>query len=105
MYYVDLYSVHSRPYNDENTASRSLSEVKHRLAQLVLRWGTTLESWVLTFCHFLMNNDTTIEQYFESIVIYCTISPQRKKISLFSWSFETPWGIREIIITFITMVW
>ena len=26
-----------------------LSEVKHYLAQLVLRWGTTLESWVLFF--------------------------------------------------------
>ena len=27
-----------------STASRLLSEVKHRRAQLVLRWGTTLES-------------------------------------------------------------
>jgi hypothetical protein len=38
------------PYNDENTASRLLSEVKHRLARLVLRWGTTLESRVFSFC-------------------------------------------------------
>ena len=36
-----------RPYHDDSTASRLLSEVKHRRAQLVLRWGTTLESWVL----------------------------------------------------------
>ena len=33
-----------RPYHDDNTASRLLSEVKHRRGQLVLRWGTTLES-------------------------------------------------------------
>ena len=38
-----------RPYHDDSTASRLLSEVKHRRAQLVLRWGTTLESWVLFF--------------------------------------------------------
>ena len=56
-----------RPYHDDNTASRLLSEVKHRRARLVLRWGprwnpgccsfaafptfpaleTTLKSWVL----------------------------------------------------------
>ena len=41
-----------RPYHDDSTASRLLSEVKHRRARLVLRWGTTLESWVLFFCHF-----------------------------------------------------
>ena len=39
-----------RPYNDDSTASRLLSEVKHHLARLVLRWGTTLESLVLIFC-------------------------------------------------------
>ena len=38
-----------RPYNDDSTASRLLSEVKHHLARLVLRWGTTLESLVLFF--------------------------------------------------------
>ena len=32
------------PYNNDSTASRLLSEVKHCLARLVLRWGTTLES-------------------------------------------------------------
>ena len=36
-----------RPYQHDSTASRLLSEVKHVRAQLVLRWGTTLESWVL----------------------------------------------------------
>ena len=39
-----------RPYHDDSTASRLLSEVKHRRARLVLRWGTTLESRVLFFC-------------------------------------------------------
>ena len=38
-----------RPYHDDNTASRLLSEVKHHRARLVLRWGTTLESRVLFF--------------------------------------------------------
>ena len=33
-----------RPHHGDSTASRLLSEVKHRRAQLVLRWGTTLES-------------------------------------------------------------
>jgi hypothetical protein len=42
-----------RPYHDDSTASRLLSEVKHRRARLVLRWGTTLESRVLFFLHFL----------------------------------------------------
>ena len=41
-----------RPYHDDSTASRLLSEVKHRRAWLVLRWGTTLESRVLFFWLF-----------------------------------------------------
>ena len=43
------------PYNNDSTASRLLSEVKHYLAQLVLRWGTTLESWeyYFLFLHFV----------------------------------------------------
>ena len=44
-----------RPYHDDSTASRLLSEVKHRRAWLVLRWGTTLESQVLFFCFLLQN--------------------------------------------------
>ena len=43
-----------RPYNDDSTASRLLSEVKHHLARLVLRWGTTLESLVLIFCLYFL---------------------------------------------------
>ena len=41
-----------RPYNHDSTASRLLSEVKHGLAGLVLRWGTTLEYPVLFFSFF-----------------------------------------------------
>ena len=41
-----------RPYHNDSTASRLLSEVKHCRARLVLRWGTTLESLVLFFCFF-----------------------------------------------------
>ena len=37
-------SLWERPYQHDSTASRLLSEVKHVRAQLVLRWGTTLES-------------------------------------------------------------
>ena len=50
-----------RPYNHDSTASRLLSEVKHDLARLVLRWGTTLEYLVLFFLHFtsILNASTT----------------------------------------------
>ena len=44
-----------RPYNHDSTASRLLSEVKHDLARLVLRWGTTLESLVLFFFLFCLS--------------------------------------------------
>ena len=41
-----------RPYQDDSTASRPLSEVKHLRVRLVLRWGTTLESLMLFFLFF-----------------------------------------------------
>jgi hypothetical protein len=47
-YYLAVSS-QERPYNSDSTASRSLCEVKHYLARLVLRWGTTLETRVLFF--------------------------------------------------------
>ena len=54
-----------RPYHDDNTASRLLSEVKHRRARLVLRWGTTLESRVLFFCRFplFQHWETTLKSW------------------------------------------
>ena len=45
----DIRYYQERPYHYDSTASRLLSEVKHCLAQLVLRWGTTLESWEYYF--------------------------------------------------------
>ena len=48
----EIHSIQERPFHDDSTASRLLSEVKHRRAWLVLRWGTTLESRVLFFCFF-----------------------------------------------------
>ena len=82
--HVETCSSHSRPYNDENTASRSLSEVKHHLSQLVLRWGTTLESWVLTFCSFLTLWNSNLLYYlfskepniFSLIIIWDTLRNQ-----------------------------
>lgn len=58
-----------RPYHDDSTASRLLSEVKHRRARLVLRWGTTLESRVLFFYIFLsfyplMEDSTFLQKLF-----------------------------------------
>ena len=43
-----------RPNHGDSTASRLLSEVKHHRAWLVLRWGTTLESWVLFFSFVIL---------------------------------------------------
>ena len=48
------HNIQERPYNHDSTASRLLSEVKHDLARLVLRWGTTLESLVLFFYFYLL---------------------------------------------------
>ncbi len=36
-----------RPYSRESTASRLICEVKHVLARIVVRWGTTREVRVL----------------------------------------------------------
>ena len=54
MVYIFKYfhNLQERPYHNDSTASRLLSEVKHCRARLVLRWGTTLESLVLFFCCF-----------------------------------------------------
>ena len=45
----DLDKKHERPYNRENTASRSICEVKHVLVWIVVRWGTTREVQMLFF--------------------------------------------------------
>ena len=66
-----VYSPQERPYNRDSTASRLLSEVKHDLARLVLRWGTTLESLVLFFFHFCMS-------HFCSRQAFCTHYRERR---------------------------
>ena len=48
----DLDEEHERPYNRENTASRSICEVKHVLVWIVVRWGTTREVQMLFFFNF-----------------------------------------------------
>ena len=48
----DCTNVHLRPYARENTASRSICEVKQGQARLVLRWGTTWEVQVLNIFLF-----------------------------------------------------
>jgi hypothetical protein len=52
LYIKEVNLDQERPYHNDSTASRLLSEVKHCRARLVLRWGTTLESLVLFFCLF-----------------------------------------------------
>ena len=61
LYILKVQSEEERPYHDDSTASRLLSEVKHRRARLVLRWGTTLESLVLFFffIHIILLASTT----------------------------------------------
>ena len=50
-----LQKCHLRPYADENTAFRSICEVKHLPAQSVVRSGRTREAWVLYFSFCLEN--------------------------------------------------
>ena len=52
LYIKEVNLDQERPYHNDSTASRLLSEVKHCRARLVLWWGTTLESMVLFFCLF-----------------------------------------------------
>ena len=57
-----------RPYHNDSTASRLLSEVKHCRAWLVLRWGTTLESqgiptrWNPRCCSFAFVHSNLLSQ-------------------------------------------
>ena len=46
-YNLNFGSEYLRPYNRESTASRLICEVKHVLARIVVRWGTTREVRVL----------------------------------------------------------
>ena len=66
-----------RPYSNENTASRLLSEVKHCLVQLVLRWGTTLESWMLFFCFSYLHYENRTITSFLLLLTTLTCLPRR----------------------------
>ena len=52
LFYIHYFSLRNQdgPYHSDSTASRLLSEVKHCRVELVLRWGTTLESSMFIFC-------------------------------------------------------
>ena len=52
LFYIHYFSLNNQdgPYHSDSTASRLLSEVKHCRVELVLRWGTTLESSMFIFC-------------------------------------------------------
>ena len=75
-----------RPYHDDSTASRLLSEVKHRRAWLVLRWGTTLESQVLFFF---------LKDFFISCVGVCVCAPT---------SYESTY-LRTKVYTYLVLRW
>ena len=46
-----LHHCHLRPYHDEHTRSRLITEVKHRRARIVLGWGPPGNTW----CRRLFN--------------------------------------------------
>ena len=72
--YVDCVALgQERPYNHDSTASRLLSEVKHDLARLVLRWGTTLESLVLFFLQGPRFKLLFLHSFFAAAVVYCSL--------------------------------
>jgi hypothetical protein len=60
IFVVDNVILYSSSAKLVSTASRLLSEVKHDLARLVLRWGTTLESLVLFFLSFALSFAATM---------------------------------------------
>ena len=63
LYILILSLCQERPYHNDSTASRLLSEVKHCRARLVLQWGTTLESLVLFFYIFFAWSLTSINSW------------------------------------------
>ena len=85
-----------RPYAHDSTASRQLSEVKHVLAQLVLRWVTTLEPWELdifvvwTRTGSVVGATPTLHTPTEG-TLYCACSPSlHKSRSELTWVYANP---------------
>ena len=80
LYILILSFCQERPYHNDSTASRLLSEVKHCRARLVLRWGTTLESLVLFFCISFVHLKYRLRAYvvFTTHVNHSTINQTRR---------------------------
>ena len=64
LYYNLIFQL--RPYTQESTGSRPISEVKLVMAKSVLRWVTTREYFVLQFYHFL-NEDVVRQEHVVTI--------------------------------------
>ena len=73
LYVFNKIGRQERPYHDDNTASRLLSEVKHHRARLVLRWGTTLESRVLFFYSFVPFRFQHFSTFFMALPVLSTL--------------------------------
>ena len=85
-----VFAWQERPYIHDSTASRPICEVKHVLAELVLRWGTTLESLVMFFCLFSTQLPTFLFLGFQDSFSYtipdypysvCNKNPTRERWS------------------------
>ena len=62
-----------RPYIAESTRSHPNSEVKQQLAQLVLRWGTTLEPCVLQAFAFCSPHHSSFWCYITTTISLTTL--------------------------------
>ena len=82
------HNIQERPYNHDSTASRLLSEVKHDLARLVLRWGTTLESLVLFFYFYLLLSLLS-QEYSTCSTRTCTRTSTSTTTQQYSYSYST----------------
>lgn len=77
------YSIlHPRPQDSESTASRPICAVNQSAAQLVPRWGTTRESWVLWFLlQILLESCSRSVDFYQEIYLtwVATLSKSRFK--------------------------
>lgn len=91
-----------RPYHNDSTASRLLSEVKHCRARLVLRWGTTLESRVLFFCNFPLFSSFPLfptSQPMPTNTVFGTHFQHVHTIILYKTLTYLQWGRHQMILT------
>ena len=96
---VSAVCVWERPNHNESTASRLLSEVKHCRAWLVLRWGTTLETWVLfSFLLVYYKGPTPPINFARTILqalLPATLSKMSAAVERTPWELQFPlfWGL------------